>query len=354
MQDRAGRGGVQVIERRDPPRIGSGDLRPELMAPDAIDRTVVAGGKWRKPFRHFGYRRTILAIAALCIGLTGLIYLGSLGQRAALGWLAAQPDYQVRFRDIRLVPGPPKWYRGTTEEFLESIRRSAGETEMLPLLNPEKQRVKFSFERSPWIEQVDRVVYLPRGIRVELRYRTPVALVEISRSHSVYVLDENARILPLEDVDHGELLRLGALIWISGEGLLEPSDTRPGQLWKPGPGIHDLTDGNHRIPDAASLASFLVRKNQSLGPSHSPALEIRWIVPMDKEHRGLFLWDAERHYPILWGNMTDEEPISAEERWEMLLAWSLGNPKWTDPKKGYWVFTKKGLLFRAIRSMDSG
>ncbi len=336
------------MEHREPPRISSGDLRTEVLTADATDRVPLSVRKWRKPLASIGYRRAILFLAGLVAAGAILIYLGLRGVRAAVGWLTVQPAYQVRFRDIGLVPGPPDWYRKGSVDFLESVRQCAEESETLPVLDLEPGRIKLSFERSPWIEQVLKVSYPPRGLRVELQYREPVALVDIPRSHHKYLLDENARILPLMDVDVDGLLRLGSIIRISGDDLVEPLDPRPKHIWESRPGVHDAAAGIARIPGAARLASYLVQRIRLLDPSRPMALE---IVPTDPPHWGWFLWDAGSR-PILWGQAPGEEPpgeMSAEEKWTMLRHWSREDPKRLERPPGYWRFTKGGVRYHELK-----
>src|SRR5262249_50328102 len=156
--------------------------------------------------------RVGLLVLAIAAGVGGFTYFGSRAIRASIAWLQSQAPYQILFKDIQLVESPPAWYRGGTAAFLESVRRNAHESASLPLLGLTPKRVKLAFLQNAWVDGVLRVGYPPQGISVEMRFRHPVARVRVSRAEQ-FLVDEQAIILPLQDVD---LERLGPLIDIVG------------------------------------------------------------------------------------------------------------------------------------------
>jgi hypothetical protein len=340
-QVRQSRGGVQVMEHRELPRIGTADRRPETVAEDAVIPTHLLKLKWRKPSRTMGYRRFILGLTVVL----GLLGLGLLALGSGLSWLTRQTPYQIPFKSIQLVSAPPNWFRGGASAFLENVRQRAEETETLPILELTPDRVKLAFLQSPWVESVVRVSYPPRGLRVELQYCEPVALVKIPGDKE-YLLDESGKILPQEDVDRDRLKQLGPVIVIYGEHLTGPLDPKPGEQWKPKPAVNDLAEGNIRIPDAVKLASFLVRQIRALGASRPAALDIVEINPMDPASRGLFVFNREMTC-ILWGEAPGGErrgSLSAKEKWAALRDWSARTKDRSLPGGDYWAFSKNGLV----------
>src|SRR5262249_12705146 len=159
----------------------------------------------------------------------------------------------------------------------------------------------------------------------------PVALVETSTTKSTYLLNRKAILLPLRDVDLDELRRDHGLITIKGDDLADPLDPQDGLAWRLRAGIGDLAPGDDQIPAAAMLADFLLEKMRSIDRVKNPALDIRYINPIDRPGRGLrglFLWNAESTY-ILWGRAPGEdsaERLTAEEKWAKLCEWSRSTP----------------------------
>lgn len=328
------------MEHREPPPIRAGDSRPRSVAPDESDRFPFPPLGLPRPARVGSDRRRMAIGAALLLAAITGLSLAYLAARAARSWLADQPSYQIPFRDIVLDPPPPSWYRGGSAGFLEDVRRLAGMPESIPVLGLKEDELKRAFEASsPWVEEVTRIVYRPLGLAVHLVYKRPVALV-VTSSKRPYLVDASAVILPSEDVDE-ELFRFAenrGLIKINGVGLADPKDPRAGIPWQPRPGAADLAPGNGRIPAAARLAGFLLERMQSIDRGHEPALNIRYINPMDSESRGLFLLNEEGA-SILWGQAPGEEPPAsptAEEKWEMLVKWSRQGKNQPIPTEDYW------------------
>ncbi len=299
----------------------------------------------REPPRNS--RRDRRWVSVRLAGLVVAVAGGFLAGQALVQWLQDQEDYQIPFRSIRLETELPAWYRGEIADFLESVRRCAREAELLPVLRLEPRRLARTFGAHPLVDRDVRVSYPPRGIRVALRFRQPVALVEISATER-YLLDETARILPMEEVDLARLRTLEPLIRIWAEGLAGPLTSEPGATWRPKPGVLCLDERNGRIPGAAGLAGFLVRKIRELGPARAPALEILDIVVTDPaaKGRGLFLWNREQT-AILWGAAPGEESLgnlTADQKWAALCDWSRRTRHRTLPPGDYWEFTREGRL----------
>jgi hypothetical protein len=286
----------------------------------------------------------MLALAILS-GIAVVSYLGYWAVGAALAWLGDQPAYQVPFRSIVLDPPPPHWYRGGSAAFLQSVRRRARIPEKIPVLKLKEEELKNVFlQCSPWTEQVFKITYRPFGLTVRLNYHRPVAIVATSTGKK-YLVDGSAIILPLEDVDQQQLEQDRGLITIKGDDLSDPLDPQPGITWKPKAGLSDVAPGNDGIPAAAKLASFLAEKMRSLDQARNPALNFTHINPMDRDSRGLFLWNSEKTY-VLWGEAPGEEKsgsLGAEKKWEKLCEWSRTERKRIVPKGDFWQITAAGV-----------
>ncbi len=337
---RQARGDVPVREHRELPRIGRGDRRPETITADPVVPTQAVEVEWPKPSRKRGYRRIILGLTAAI----ALLALGWLALRSGLAWLTRQSPYQIPFQSIQLVPAAPDWVRGGAEAFLEDVRRRAGETESLPILELTTNRVKLAFLQSAWVESVDGVSYPPLGLRVELQYREPVARVQVDGGKE-YLVDASATILPREEFDE----KHGLVMVVRGKGLTDPIDPHPGATWKPKPGVIEISQGNGRIPAAAKLASFLADKLRADGLSplrlSRSARSIPWLPTAEK---GCFCFMMGRP------GFNGVKPPARRARG----AWpprrnGRSVRHWSEPKQDrcrnrdhYWEFSKKGLVHK--------
>ena len=201
----------------------------------------------------------IIALAA------GLVW----ARRTSLDWLANQPQYQIPFDQIQLVDDagrpaqPPRWYRGGSQAFLENVRIDSQEPDAVPVLQVAADRLSQAFKNYAWVREVTRVAYEPGTIRVELRYRQPVAWVQLRGTEQIMV-DDKGTILPAKDID---VSALGRVIMIFGDthdgGLAPPADRRFGVKWKTREQGSELEKVDERILAAARLASFLVRRRAS-------------------------------------------------------------------------------------------
>jgi hypothetical protein len=98
----------------------------------------------------------------------GLIHLGRLAQSD----LQRQERYSIAFADIDCPP-PPGQERA---DFLGEVQYLAGCPDRLSLLDDDlAEHLHQAFGRHPWVERVVQVeTSLPRQVRVEVVYRTPV------------------------------------------------------------------------------------------------------------------------------------------------------------------------------------
>jgi hypothetical protein len=218
-----------VMEHREAPRVGSDD-RPfdggpaPALGAFRLRRFDAEGNRRKVDFPRAG----LLAVAGLALaGCT--LYLADRARRAAFDWLADQPQYQIPFEQIELVVEPPRWYEGGSHAFLEGVRKTSREPEHIFILAVSRNDLKSAFKKYPWVDEVTRVTYPPGRVRVELRYRRPVAWVQLRAADQI-LIDEEGTVLPAADVD---VAALGRVVKITGVAGTSPaSATKYGERWK--------------------------------------------------------------------------------------------------------------------------
>ena len=125
------------------------------------------------PFPKRPYRR-ILVVLLLVAGLTGGAYYGwrRLGPHIVQG-----PDYILQPEQIQ-IPPPPPWIRSDIRA--ETIR-DGGLTGLSILDRELTVKIARAFSLHTWVENVRRVKKeYPARVIVELVYRRPVAMVEVT------------------------------------------------------------------------------------------------------------------------------------------------------------------------------
>ncbi len=285
-------------------------------------------------------RAAALALVATAV-LAGLAYLGRQAIRASIAWLHQQAKYQVAFDQIELVTKPPAWYRGGPARFLEEVRQTAAEPAQIPHLDLAPEQIAVAFKKYAWVEDVAKVAFHPGRIVVDLRYRQPVAWVHLPRGPQ-RIVDDNGTILPSEDID---VEPLGSLIKITGDGLLPPSDPRPGVVWKARDRAADIDRADPKVVAAARLAGFLRRQTADSQSNPARALRVLEIIVTDYERRGLFVMNAEGA-EIWWEDAPGEErpgKPSAAEKWQMLEHWQETTTARFLEDGDFWAFSRKGL-----------
>jgi hypothetical protein len=330
------------MDHREPPRMAVGDRRPDGAIEDSARRFRLPplgldGGHRRLEHNRAG----LLVVAALAL-FAGLIYVGSRGVRSAVSWLHHQPAYQFPFDQIQLTAEPPSWYRGARREFLDSVRKSAGEPETVPMLDELPDRLALAFKNYPWVEEVVSLSYAPGAITVDLRYRWPVAWAKLPQGQQ-QIVDEKAILLPAANVDPE---KLGKVIKISGNSLAAPSDPRPGVIWKRKQEDTGLEQPDERIVGAAKLAGFIRRQNELSARKRVPALHILEIIVSDFRRHGLFIVNGDGGEMIWWDAPPgDEQPgrPTALEKWAMLETWRGSTSDRSLSEEDYWAFSRTGL-----------
>jgi hypothetical protein len=328
------------MEYRKMPRIAAPEARLDEVIDDATPhpRPRLRRFDFVTAPRHIDITRVILAgFAFLSIVAAGL-YLGAHAFRGAMDLLRQQPQYQLGFHEIKLKHDPPVWFRGGAASFLKQVRATAGESEVLPLLELEKGRIERDFKVFPWVDDVRRIEYPPGGIEVDLVYKTPVAVIPFRRGVQV-VVDDHGHVLPSEDIDPSTL---GTLVKIMGTPelpLVPSTENPPGKAWKSGAAAALGARQDRAVLAAAKLAGYLNTSGRRHEAALLPALRIVTIIATDD--RGLFVQNAEETY-ILWrdapGDEASDEP-SAEEKWLVLGKWAKNSSRRSLPPRDFWKFS---------------
>jgi hypothetical protein len=293
-----------------------------------------------RPERHLDRSRVVFAGLGFLLAISLALYLGKEALRSSVHWLHHQPQYQLPFLEIELKEAPPAWFRGGSLAFLRKVRETSREVDLVSLMELEEGQIERDFKLFPWVDSVRRVEYPPGGIRVDLAYKTPVAVIPYPRGEQV-ILDHNGHILSSEDIDPE---KLGPLIQIRGtlETPLVPStENRPGRIWRSEASDNALATRLERgVTGAARLAGELkVAGRTEAAALHRP-LHILAIIAADK--RGLWLQNVEDTM-FYWGEPQDEQDFKSsadEEKWEALLRWAKGSSSHTLPPGDYWAFSR--------------
>jgi hypothetical protein len=274
--------------------------------------------------RHLAYGRLGL-VFGLTLGLAGLFALPY-----GIGWLAAQPCYQVRFEDIELDPLPPPWIKIGRKGLLERVRTEAKLPELLPILDLDLQALRDDFQRvCPWIRRVRRVVKLGKNrLRVEPEYREPIAYCAWP-GRGLLVLDRDAVVLP-ED----ELAREACDFLIEIRDLAPTGATAaqfkglPGRVLAIAP-RSDAEPEPALAQAAARLADFLRSRSLEGNSSNRPPCVVDGIFV---SKNGFWARTTEKAM-IYWKHPPREEAPaepSADEKWTMLGRWAEGGNAFKD------------------------
>jgi hypothetical protein len=327
---------------RETPRIAAKDGRLDGVIDDADSRPRPRLRRFDfvRSERQLDLPRVLLASCLFVAGVALIGYLGTQALRTMIRWLHQQPQYQVKFLDIRLQNEPPAWFRGGAQAFLRQVRENVKEAEVLPVMDLETERIDRDFRLFPWVDDVTRVEYPPQGITVHLVYKQPVATIPFPPGEHV-ILDRNSHILPGVDIDTE---KLGPLIRITGKGLDQPAtDIRPGTAWKSSSPGAEGPRLERCVLGASRLAGFLQEPDRASEAASVPALRVLAIVATDS--RGLFVQNVEGAM-IYWGEAPGWEAsgnLKAKEKWELLEKWATTPSRRILPSRDYWKFSRTGL-----------
>ncbi len=309
-----------VTEHRDSPPIGPDDVDEGGPAPSRRFARLVES----PAARRLALPRLAWALGASA-GLALLAWAGgSWAIRSVARWVAAQPEHQLPFSGITLVPGPPPWFGSGAPGLLKKVRDEARRGETLPLLELDAEAIRTDFKRCSWVERVGAVRKAYRQLAVHLEYRKPVAVAQFE-DDKVFAIAGDAVILDPDDIAWVEKRPRFRVRGIEGpliviRGVAPPAVRRYGLAWKrlDAP-ADDLDGGDPRVLGAARLAEFVQRQPRR-SPAGREAPEFITIWPA-RESDGFFLRDADQRW-VYWDRppgreATDEPP--AAEKWAALL-----------------------------------
>lgn len=141
----------------------------------------------------------------LLVGLAALVCATVFGRQ----WIRNLPDlsqraeYRITAADVQ-VSAPPRW---VPENFVPQALETAGLPREMSLLDESLVKdVAGAFRNHPWVSEVVRVKKSAAdGVVVELKYRQPVAMVEVPEGF--YPIDAKGILLPPADLSAADARR---------------------------------------------------------------------------------------------------------------------------------------------------
>lgn len=139
------------------------------------------------------------------LGLSAVVCAVVFGPRlwSLLPDLKERPEYRLRTAEIQ-INAPPRW---VPEDFAALACEQAGLPRELSLLDENLvSDVAAALRKQPWVAEVVQVrKTVPAGLVAEVKYRQPVAVVEVS--DGLYPVDRMAILLPPADLAPAEARR---------------------------------------------------------------------------------------------------------------------------------------------------
>ena len=207
------------------------------------------------------------------------------------------PRYALSAEKLHVTPAP-EWVQ--SDVTAAAIR--TGKLDELSLLDRDLvSRVDEAFRLQTWVAEVEAVTKTATGVDVELRYREPIAMVEIFTNGSA----------KLQPVDAEGVLLPGA----------EFSQTQAQQFLRiavPQPRLHGLIDGtqwpDERVVAAAEVAGLLFESRQ---PLH--LFRINMLLPDQGQRQRVPQFEIETTtgQRVVWGSppsATQSYEASADDR----------------------------------------
>ena len=153
--------------------------------------------------------------------------------------LNQKPQYRLKSSDVRVSPQPPRW---VPEDFTTLVFEQSELPREFSLLDDGLVgRVADAFRKHPWVAEVVHVRKLnPAGLDVQLKFRQPVAVVEVAEGF--YPIDRFAILLPPADLAPAEIRRFPLIQNVTSM----PAGTT-GESW-----------GDSSVTAAARLAAVLL------------------------------------------------------------------------------------------------
>lgn len=290
--------------------------------------------------RRLSTRRLTLA------GVVGMGLICSVGvvghqfARTLMGWVGDQPEHQISFTDVELIPPPPPFIESGTRGILESVRADSKRNPTLSVLGSDLEALRVDFSRNPWIASAGPIYATYRHLSLSVVYRRPVALIVDENEKQGAVIDQNgvelsirsSQLKPSPTSQHSRVLGdADDLLEIRGFRSRLPNQL--GMLWKSSNPDIDRS----KVLQASRLAKFLQDHRGTCSPQGRPSpifLDIYYhhesIKGSDGKTelaKGFFLVDLEKNC-VWWGSgpggEIQDEP-KAEEKWATMLRFMDGN-----------------------------
>jgi len=306
------------MDRREPPRIGSIDASPLDL--DAARASLAPSRRFARLVGSPTVRRLVVAkvgrAGVIAATVLGLLVVGGWGlSQSLVKWLHHNKIYDLAFRDIELIPEPPRWIKSGRAGLLEQVRDGRDHLQSFSMLEVDLDKLLIDFRRNPWVARADRATRAyPNKIAVSLAYFEPVATVRCDKE--TYSVDRDAIVLVQEEID---LQHAGPLVEIIA---VKPRiDPKPGLAW---PEEADSSrsaklEPRPRVALAAKLAGFFKHRLIAEGPTASSLVPDQIYA---KDPEGLFIWMKDKTL-VFWGSFekrgTPGEPTDLA-KWEMLAA----------------------------------
>ena len=241
-------------------------------APATWRRALMAPSALLRPRTTLG--RAMIAIGA---GLAIAFGLPALWQ-SVRSHVAAQPEYLVNVTEITISP-PPDWIRADVKA--ETLRDAALDRQISILDDRAVERISQAFALHPWVARVQKIERTyPAAVHVELVYRRPVAMVEVSGG--LLPIDADGTLLPPADFTSADAAKY---IWVSGIHAAPRGGA--GTRW-----------GDPAIHGAAALAAVLSDRQelglQRIRPQLAPTARSAEPVQFEvlTRRRTVFIWGS--------------------------------------------------------------
>lgn len=198
-------------------------------------------------------------------------------------------DFIVAPENINVTP-PPVWIH--TDVKAEVVK--SGSLSSLPLRDPQlADKVSRAFAAHSWVASVKQVSkHYPARIEVELEYRRPVAMVEVTwqGEPKLYFIDAASVLLPSEDFEKEVEQKAPHYLRIFA-GDISPTGRAFGTPW-----------GSERIAGAALLADALQDRWQKLG-----LYKVLVSVTEDPNARPMYVLATRSGTRVMWGHAPGSE-----------------------------------------------
>ena len=252
--------------------------------------------------------------------------------------VSTRDEYLISEADVSITP-PPRW---VPDNLVERVFARAGLDHQLSLQDPKlSEKVALAFHTHPWIERLVKVrKSFPARVHIEVVYRTPAAIVEVT-GVGMQPVDRHGVLLPEEDFSTADIDRYPLIRGVVSNPI------RRGQPW-----------GDGGVESAAELAAVL-NKSDREGQTLWRMLGLRAIeVPQQAS----FAQSADNLQlklvtqggsEILWGrrpSTTHPAELSVAQKLQRLTEYhrsyngfdSAPNPYLIDIR--HWQVTKRSLL----------